>query len=171
MQGGGDMREILFRGKSIETGKWVYGVYSEIDGRGFIIRMNRYIPDTRDWDMADYYEKNPCFNSDYIEVEPETVGQFIGLTDTKGKKIFEGDIVSIYSNIDKKECLGHVEFSERGFWAFVPVNSEDFFYHVDGTPDTFDPSLDLYYLVYNSKEYDNAKVISNIHDNPALIKE
>lgn len=142
------MRDILFRGKRLTNGEWVYGSLILCNGEASI------------WSEE---------LKDDVGVISETVGQYTDITDSKGKRICEGDIVSVYSNIDKKECLGHIEFLERGFWAFVPANSEDFFCHDDGVPNTYNPSLDLYYLVCNSKEYDNAKVIGNIHDNPELI--
>ena len=118
------MREILFRGKTFCDGDWVYGGITWNPSRkNFFIHT--------DWEEA--------------KVIPETVGQYTGLTDKNGTKIFEGDICWFY---------GGDYYS--GLWeqnAIVAIT--------DMTDDE-----QTHYL--NNAEY--CEVIGNIHDNPELLK-
>lgn len=128
------MREILFRGKRDKkydkSQDWVYGV--------------PYIDNEGDCIMADDCSKRV--------VDPETVGQYIGLTDDKsGKKIFEGDIVAVYVKGCRTICT--VSWAETvAHFQLWQVNT------VPGTP-----------TALNLGNYD-CEVIGNIHDNPELLK-
>ena len=73
------MKAILFRGKSVETNEWVYGSY--------ILEKYGNTP------YICYFEYGTFVNIKQVEVIPETVGEFTGMTDKNGKPIFEGDIV------------------------------------------------------------------------------
>lgn len=121
------MREILFRGKRPYTGEWAKGNLN-------VVRKgsNTYA-----------FISNAAAGS--FEVIPETVGQFTGLVDRNGKRIFEGDIVSI-----KGVFTGYVVFCEGCFQA---LSLEEDVFEV---------------LWYQPEEM---TVLGNIHDNPELWKD
>lgn len=128
-------REILFRGKR-SNGKWVYG--------SLVVSENI--------NPAIYYESGGGLvkQLDWCYVNPDTIGQYTGLTDKNGKKIFEGDIVT------GRNCRFVVKYDERKA-EFVAVNST--------LPKGFGLSMSQTWINGTNKI-----ICGNIHDNPELMK-
>lgn len=89
------MREILFRGKRTDNGEWVYGYYACIGKHHYILTGKLNLIGT--------------VNFQHYLVIPETVGQYTGLTDKNGVKIFEGDILGGYLDDNYPENLTVME--------------------------------------------------------------
>lgn len=126
------MREILFRGKRVDNKKWVYGYLS------FIY-----------WDVP---EKARIYSPDEarsFDVITETIGQFTGLCDKNGTRIFEGDLVNYNGTIHK------VVYENRFGNAYFGIVISDI------ETWKFSPSVPANMM----------KVIGNIHDNPELLEE
>jgi uncharacterized phage protein (TIGR01671 family) len=136
------MREILFRGKRVDSGEWVEG--DLIHGVGSKAGKMFILP------IINIYPKG-CNELDGWEANPETVGQFTGLTDKNGVKIWENDIVSILQ--DEEPEISEVRFAEGGF--VVEAHFGDY---------------DMTTIGWAFSMVDEIEVIGNIHDNENLMK-
>lgn len=146
-----EIREVIFRGKRMDNGEWVEGSLLGID-----------------WcDKPSTYSIAPNTPvSVFYSVLPETVGQYTGLTDKNGKRIFEGDIVRatieraercqsprIENGVIGYDCIGMI-----GLILYKDKNGEnvwsDFFNEL-----SLSGLIEDYYF----------EIIGNIHDNPELL--
>ena len=143
------MREILFRGKRVDNGKWVEGSLY-------------YDPDL---EQSQIYGFNYTYNSETGEerecfhhlVDYNTVGQYTGLT-ANGKEIFEGDIVK-YKNTDGISSNGVI----LTITGKVVYNKKTASFAVDGSDKIGAKHFDYFPIK-------KIEVIGNIHDNPELLK-
>lgn len=134
------MREIEFRGKRTDTGEWVYGNLWHNDAETMIIEQ----PSTNEYD-----------------VDENTVGQYTGLKDKNGKKIFEGDIIKVqyenreivFNRIGWDSGFGLTGFASASLWEKENFNLQGFY---DADRCIYDEELE---------------VIGNRWDNPELLEE
>ena len=144
------IREILFRGKSVESGEWVYGGLVVDNGRAHIVRqITQHI-------KRDDYE---CYA---INVEPETIGQFTGLIDKNGKKIFEGDILNFADTSQPHNAV--VEFNTEDVASCGCCYSA---FEGSGFVGKVLPGSKYDYSCF-SDDFKESEIVGNIFDNPDL---
>jgi len=131
------MREIEFRGKDVETGEWRYGK---------LLTDNN---PNQSWIILDVFETDnenrndtETIKTNGWEIDPETIGQYIGKKDKNGVKIFMGDII---------------KFSGGGVWSVYYCEDNSMFRLRNGG---------LTCCVVDGKLY---SVIGNVTDNPELL--
>lgn len=132
------MREILFKAKRKDNGEWIQGYYYQIWQQGYIL-----------WGMINNIP-------DMVEVNPNTLCQYTGLTDKNGKRIWESDVVKCNKRkegYDLYKVVWRKEFADFGV--------EPLMYKVQ-YPIGFTLGRTLRGCDY--------KVIGNIFDNPELLE-
>lgn len=146
------MREILFRGKRVDNGEWVEGDL-----------LHGHPHHAKNGNLT--IVQGGCV---YIEVISETVGQFTGLTDKEGNRIFEGDIIEFtywwFDGAEQDTCLrGVIVYSSENMsYQLKGVKNKEWEKHTGYENDT------EYLTPFSELNFAEAdfKVIGNIHDNP-----
>lgn len=145
------MREILFRGKRFSDGEWVVGRLFIDEEKDKHEILARYVNYRIGWEVA-----------------PETVGQFTGLTDKNGKRIFEGDILEFEdcgeTGYEYKKCF---YFTNRAVvaWRHSAWEFGKVMYRDSCVLEEMYSSREDFIEIFNYSE-----IIGNIHDNPELLK-
>ena len=144
-------REIEFRGKSIENGKWIY---SSAIANGAIKRKrdNKYMLQE---------ELSTDYHDEWVEVIPETVGQFTGMKDVSGGKIFVDDVVK-YSRVHYS--LVGLEHWSKGVGLVIYDNFQSRHVLVP-IGSGYEQSL-----CTDHKSGESTKLIGNVTDNPELLE-
>lgn len=130
-------RKHIYRGKRLDNGAFVEGDLFYHNGAPYIMLST-----------------DDNYGFDWVEVHPDTVGEFTGLTDRNGKDIYEGDIV----NIDGKYTRYVVYSGEHT--AFCAMR------YIDKQQSEFTGTLGDGYGNYK-RQYE---VVGNIYDNPELLE-
>ena len=135
----------LFRGKRIDSGKWMIGNLIQTDDGIYIIQ--NYVPQ--------YLIKN-------YEVDPSTICRCTGLKDDDGTLIFENDVLSLKDEISKCEWKAVVKFGNPNSeytwgWKLVPITE-------------CDADKDILMWVETEMGYMYCEVIGNTFGNPELLE-
>jgi uncharacterized phage protein (TIGR01671 family) len=149
-------REILFKAKRKDNGKWVEGYYCKLDETTYCISEDyeRHPVPTHHYilqeTMTDWGLPNKFYQ---FEIDPDTLSQYTGLTDKNGNKIWENDIC------DRKEKYPEIVVFNKGDWQL------DYSYVFGKEIHTDACNLGFYVC-----ERKCVEVIGNIFDNPELLE-
>lgn len=147
------MREILFRGKRKDSGEWVFGCY---------YKQSEFYGDEVDDHIIITSHEDLSFDQalEYCDVQAETVGQFTGMIDSTGNKVFEGDIIEAYTYKKRRK--------HRIFLSEVYYENGAFYIRF------MEHGVALLSGLINSFNFEGegifSKVIGNIHDNSELLE-
>ena len=166
------MREIKFRGKRIDNGEWVYGYLAN----GGLISAGAIQIGIEDINSKETAKMKAVIQ--VYQVDPETVGQYVGYKGRNNKEIYEGDIVKldfIKPEDQIRPAIGIVKW-EKEYTAFVVEEMQSgkygdgkyvcdfYFYNCPFIPECEGYKNPSFY-------WEELEVIGNIYDNPELLEE
>lgn len=143
------MRTIKFRGKK-KSGEWLYGDLMHYCGATLILPL-----DANWYDFVPKKDNPLRLPSSKFEVDPATVGQFVGLMDKNGREIYEGDI--IIGEIDMDFING--DYRSFDYKGSVIFENGQYIENDYGTS-----------LEFLMRQINKPEIIGNIYDNPELLK-
>lgn len=137
------MREIIFRGKTVNSGRWKYGYF---------------LGDTVSYSACGIHDRDDT----YLDVDRETVSQYTELTDKNGKQVFEGDILKVWK---KSDSIGTYYYPPVEYPVNVVVKWDlcAWMWEVQGK--------ERYYIHFPEAwcHYE-CEIIGNIWDDPELVE-
>lgn len=149
------MTMIKFRGKSVDSGEWVYGSYVKTVSSVDVFNLEGFVREEK----GKEFHRIVDINGNFDDVRPETVGQFTGKEDCEGQDIWQSDILcEIYRG--KQITPGVVE--QKSMSMAIQGSVEDFYV-------TCWAFGDNYIVDESDSGCEYYKVIGNEHDNPELL--
>lgn len=150
------MREIKFRGRSVDSDEWVYGNLVECDYREY----HCFIVVSADWEEEIFVDAwdNKVKQVDLISqeiygVNPETVGQYTGMNDCNNVEIYDGDIC-----VDSKDNIIRIMQTNSYQWGCKVIKADN---------------VSIRGLTFPLWQWDDDrkfKKVGNIHENPELME-
>ncbi|MCM1368258.1 MAG: YopX family protein [Roseburia sp.] len=167
------MRDILFRGKDKDTGKWYEGAYRQYEDTTYCFKedYDRHPENVHHTiifsQMTDWGLPNRHLQAGSII--PETVGQYTGLQDKNGKRVFEGDICRV-TYLDK-QCSPNGEHYEGEYELIEKVVFKNGAFCFEADFEGIAMYRPIGFEIYEKQRIKRFEILGNIFDNPELLED